>query len=274
LLLLAAALGAWVAGNLVRLSWTSPRLTQWDMAKYGVDGLRLARAMRDGEVWTFLVTIRARVFHPAWGVERGSWRLAGGPRARQRPGFTPCGPNQRGWREQLAGSGLSNVCPEARDGRRSRHGGTTLLAAGSPRREGIRRRGGLEWPGDRAGTRVRPSAGGGLSSSASAGADVSPSVVPPSVVPRACRLRVVSGRGRRWNSDRNSERDGAGARDRASGVGPRARRRRIRLHRHAPPACGGTGPVRRRSPVVRGRGRDEADTERGVRARWSRWRRR
>jgi len=57
LLLGAAALGLCVAAELVRLSWTSPRLPQWDMAKYGVDGLRLARAVWDGEPWTFLVTI-------------------------------------------------------------------------------------------------------------------------------------------------------------------------------------------------------------------------
>lgn len=57
LLLLAAGLGSWVARELVRLAWASPRLPQWDMAKYGVDGLRLARAVRDGELWTFLVTI-------------------------------------------------------------------------------------------------------------------------------------------------------------------------------------------------------------------------
>jgi hypothetical protein len=41
----------------MRLSWASPRLPQWDMAKYGVDGLRLARAAWDGAPLRFLVTI-------------------------------------------------------------------------------------------------------------------------------------------------------------------------------------------------------------------------
>ncbi len=54
LVLGAAAVGARVAWQLAAISSTSRRIPQWDMAKYGLDGVRLARAVRHLDPLAFL----------------------------------------------------------------------------------------------------------------------------------------------------------------------------------------------------------------------------
>lgn len=57
LLVAAAGAGAGVAYRLAEISLASRRLPQWDMAKYGLDGVRLARAVRHLDPVAFLAAI-------------------------------------------------------------------------------------------------------------------------------------------------------------------------------------------------------------------------
>ncbi len=56
-LLAAAAAGARVAAQIAAVSLAGRRLPQWDMAKYGLDGVRLARAVRHLDAPGFLVAL-------------------------------------------------------------------------------------------------------------------------------------------------------------------------------------------------------------------------
>ncbi len=66
--LLISSLGVALAGarHLMETAAHSPRLPLWDMAKYGVSGLRLQAALSEGRIWQALVEIHQMSVWPPW----------------------------------------------------------------------------------------------------------------------------------------------------------------------------------------------------------------